>query len=68
MQAPDELIKEWAELKEQGDNKILAKILKLNDGNVSRILNGGEGTVKRISQIKKFYDARKKEIEKLKAS
>lgn len=59
-----ELVKDWAQLKQPGDNEKLSKILKMTTQNVSRVRNGGSTTLSKIKKMVKFYEARKAEKEK----
>lgn len=65
MKVSENLIKEWADLYEIGDNDKLSKIVGLSPENISRILNGGNSSVSNIAKIQKFFKKRKQLIAKI---
>lgn len=65
MKVSPELLKEWSELKERGDNQELAKILELTEQNTSKIVTTGTGPTRHIAKIKKFFEKKKALIKSL---
>lgn len=65
MKVSPEIIKEWKELKEKGDNALLAQLLNLSPQNVSKITNSGEGSLAQIKIVTRFFNKKKREIAKL---
>lgn len=62
MTASAELIAKWEKLKQVGDLAALSKLTAITPQNVSRVRSGGNGTLKAIKTIAKFYDIREKEV------
>lgn len=65
MKVSQEIINNWGELKEKGDTTVLAKRLKLTRQNASKVICSGEGTVRQISIITKFFEKKKEQIKEL---
>lgn len=66
MQTIDVLITEWAELREHRDVTIIAKLLKKDHSQASRILNGKQkASTEDLLLIKAFYEKRKVKRKKL---
>jgi hypothetical protein len=64
MQVSKEILTEWSELKEKGDNLLLAKLLKITPQNVSRITRSGVCSLSQVKIITKFFNNKKAEIAK----
>lgn len=65
MKVSPEVVKEWSELKERGDNQVLAKILGITEQNTSKIVTSGDGPTKHITKIKKFFEKKRALIKSL---
>jgi len=65
MQANEQQIKLWNELRERKDAKAISKIIGLAPQNVSKMIKTGIGTISELASINKFYKEKKKIKESL---
>lgn len=65
MQVDEDVKNEWLELKEHGDTKKIAKLLKIAPQNASVIIHTGIGRASQIAAIQKFFKARKKLVQQI---
>jgi hypothetical protein len=62
MQITKKIVNNWATLKERGDVKKIAKILRVEKETASRILSGNQTTsTKNLLKINEFFNKRKVE-------
>lgn len=66
MEIPNEIIKKWKELKEEGDIAALAKKLGKAESTVHQIFRTGIAHVRDAAIINSFYKERKKQIKSIK--